>query len=96
MTESLSLAPMAPPALIGFLALIGAGLSVLALVRGGRADTEEHTKWREHGDRIHNLAEVIIGKQRHGPTGTVRLQFTPEYTKFNNLDSNDQLPDAVF
>ena len=36
-------------------------------------------------DRIHNLAEVIIGKQRHGPIGTVKLHFNADLTKFSNL-----------
>jgi replicative DNA helicase len=31
------------------------------------------------------LAEVIIGKQRNGPTGTVKLKFFGEYTRFDNL-----------
>jgi replicative DNA helicase len=38
-------------------------------------------------------AEVIIGKQRHGPTGTVTLQFTPEFTRFSNLAVPDRLPE---
>ena len=46
------------------------------------------------------IAEFIIGKQRSGPTGTVKLRFTPEYTRFDNLadeyefDEYDDLVDA--
>ncbi len=50
-------------------------------------DTAEHAEWLEKAEKIHGLAELIIGKQRHGPTGTVRLQFHREFTKFNNLAS---------
>ena len=33
-----------------------------------------------------NLAELIIGKQRNGPTGLVKLAFTKQHTRFENLD----------
>ena len=36
--------------------------------------------------RVNNLAEVIIGKQRHGPTGTIRLHFEGAFTRFSNLE----------
>ena len=42
------------------------------------------------GNRVHGKAEVIIGKQRHGPTGTVELQFDGAVTRFDNLRSDDR------
>ena len=47
--------------------------------------TAEHLTWQEKLDPIRNLAEVIIGKQRHGPIGTVRLHYNEDLTKFGNL-----------
>ncbi len=41
--------------------------------------------WFEKGQRIHNKAEVVIGKQRHGPIGTIELHFDGRYTRFSNL-----------
>ena len=49
-------------------------------------ETAEHADWQATMERVHNLAEVIIGKQRHGPTGTVRLHFDGAYTRFSNLE----------
>lgn len=43
-------------------------------------------KWTQDMERVHNQAEVIIAKQRHGPTGTVPLFFEAEFTRFDNLD----------
>ena len=57
--------------------------------------TEEHFKWQAEMDQVHGRAEVIIGKQRHGPTGTVQLQFDAEITRFSNLASEDNLPDRM-
>ena len=36
-------------------------------------------------DKVAGLADVIIGKQRHGPIGTVKLHFNEDLTKFGNL-----------
>jgi replicative DNA helicase len=55
--------------------------------------TEEHEKWQMKMEEVHNLAEVIVGKQRHGPTGTVKLVFTGELTRFSDFVSDDHLPD---
>jgi len=44
-------------------------------------------------ERAHGRAEVIIGKQRHGPTGTVELQFEAELTRFGNLARAVMMPE---
>jgi len=63
--------------------------------RQPRENTEEHIKWQQEMDLVTGKAEVIIGKQRHGPTGTVRLQFTPEFTRFGNLAAEERLPERL-
>ena len=50
-----------------------------------REGTAEHLTWQEEMDRVRNVAEIIIGKQRHGPIGTVKLSFNEDLTKFGNL-----------
>jgi len=55
--------------------------------------TEEHFKWQTDMDQAHGRAEVIIGKQRHGPTGTVQLAFQADVTRFANLADEHKLPE---
>ena len=50
-----------------------------------REGTEEHLKWQEDMDRLRHQAEVVIGKQRHGPIGIVKLSFDEDPTRFGNL-----------
>ncbi len=57
-----------------------------------RAGTEEHFKWQAEMDAVHGKADVIIGKQRHGPTGTIQLQFKADVTRFSNLAQEERLP----
>ena len=58
-----------------------------------RPNTTEHQTWQDEMDRVTGVAEVIIGKQRHGPTGIVALQFDATLTKFQNLVREDHLPE---
>ncbi|WP_425408482.1 replicative DNA helicase [Hyphococcus sp.] len=53
-----------------------------------REGTEEHAKWMSRLDEVGDTAEVIIGKQRHGPIGKVDLHFEEKFTKFSDL-AND-------
>jgi replicative DNA helicase len=57
--------------------------------------TEEYFKWQAEMDQVHGKAEVIIGKQRHGPTGTVQLAFQADITRFTNLADEDKLPERM-
>jgi replicative DNA helicase len=50
-----------------------------------REGTPEHLTWQEQMDQLKGLAEVIIGKQRHGPIGTVKMSFHEDTTRFGNL-----------
>ena len=51
----------------------------------GEDNLEAMAKWQETMQRVHGKAEVIIGKQRHGPIGTVELSFEGRFTRFGNL-----------
>ena len=51
----------------------------------GDHDLEAMAKWQEEMERLHGRAEVVIGKQRHGPIGTVDLSFEGRFTRFGNL-----------
>ena len=48
-------------------------------------NTEAILKWQDAMARVHGKAEVIIGKQRHGPIGSVDLSFEGRFTRFGNL-----------
>ena len=57
--------------------------------------SEEFNIWVAEMEKVHGKAEVIIGKQRHGPTGMVPLQFDAEVTRFSNLAASDHLPERM-
>ncbi|MFM1815815.1 MAG: hypothetical protein RLZ98_2510 [Pseudomonadota bacterium] len=54
--------------------------------------TEQFFEWQTKMESVAGKAEVIIGKQRHGPVGTVTLSFEPHLTRFDNLARDYQLP----
>ena len=48
----------------------------------------EHAEWQSKMNDVNGLADIILGKQRHGPTGTVKVEFEGIYTKFKDLTRN--------
>jgi len=60
----------------------------------GDHDLEAMAKWQEEMEKLHGRAELVIGKQRHGPIGTVELSFEARFTRFGNLVKPWQQRDA--
>tara|TARA_Y100000992_G_scaffold300931_1_gene270637 strand:+ start:2897 stop:4321 length:1425 start_codon:yes stop_codon:yes gene_type:complete len=48
----------------------------------------EHAEWQSKMNDVNGLADIILGKQRHGPTGIVKVEFEGIYTKFKDLNKN--------
>ena len=48
----------------------------------------EHAEWQTKMEEINGLAEIIIGKQRHGPTGNVQVEFEGMFTRFKDRSKN--------
>ena len=53
-----------------------------------RPATVEHAEWQAKMNEISHLAELLILKQRHGPTGTIMLEFEEMFTKFKDIQNN--------
>ena len=53
-----------------------------------REATVEHAEWQAKMNEVAHLAQIIIGKQRHGPIGNVTLEFEERFTKFKDIQSN--------
>lgn len=54
---------------------------------------ERYTAWQQRLEKVYNIADVIIAKQRHGPVGTVQLFFDGKFTRFADLDKDRQYSD---
>ena len=48
----------------------------------------EHAEWQSKMNDVNGLADIILGKQRHGPTGNIKVEFEGIYTKFKDLSRN--------
>lgn len=64
------------------------------------AETPEHLQtrmdeWEARRRATQNVCEVIVGKQRHGPTGTVQLFWNGDFAQFGNLAKEEYLPERV-
>jgi replicative DNA helicase len=63
--------------------------------REPKPGTQEHFTWQAEMEQVHGQAEVIIAKQRHGPTGTVGLHFDAEVTRFSDSARDRDLPERL-
>ena len=58
--------------------------------------SERFTKWQDRRNLAEGKAEIIISKQRHGPTGIVQVQFEAKFTRFMDLVQDNRLPDQIY
>ena len=58
-----------------------------------REGTEEYIQWQESMEQVHQKAEVLIGKNRHGPTPVIEMYFDGSVTRFSDYTSDDKLPE---
>lgn len=57
--------------------------------------SEKHTDWEDKLQQAKNRAEIIIAKQRHGPTGSVEMAFHGEYTRFSDFADEGHYPEQM-
>ena len=57
---------------------------------------ERFTKWQDRRNSAEGKAEIIISKQRHGPTGIIQVQFEAKFTRFMDLAQDNRLPDQIY
>ena len=58
-------------------------------------NTDDFFKWQEQMNQVDGTAEVIIGKNRHGPIGTAHMAFEDRFTRFSDLAQEDYLPERT-
>ena len=57
---------------------------------------ERFIKWQDRRSAAEGKAEIIVSKQRHGPTGIIQVQFEAKLTRFMDLVKNERLPDQIY
>ena len=57
---------------------------------------ERFIKWQDRRSAAEGKAEIIVSKQRHGPTGIIQVQFEAKLTRFMDLIQNERLPDQIY
>ena len=57
---------------------------------------ERFLRWQDRRNLAEGKAEIIISKQRHGPTGIIQVQFEAKYTRFMDLVQDDRLPNQNY
>ena len=62
--------------------------SILSRKKTIKLGSIEHAEWQSKMNDVNGLADIILGKQRHGPTGVVKVEFEGIYTKFKDLSKN--------
>ncbi len=55
--------------------------------------TKKMEEWMKKDKETANIGELIIGKHRHGSTGTIKLFWSGEFARFNNFERDDHLPE---
>jgi replicative DNA helicase len=58
--------------------------------------SERFLRWQDRRNLAEGKAEIIISKQRHGPTGIIQVQFEAKYTRFMDLAQDDRLPEQTY
>ena len=53
----------------------------------------KHDKWQKRMEKVEGKAEILISKQRHGPTGTIEVSFDAQHTQFINYRAENHLPE---
>ncbi len=59
-------------------------------------DNEKWAEWNDKMDNVRGMAEIIVAKHRHGPTGIAKLGFQGEYTRFSDLVDESNLPEILY
>ena len=57
---------------------------------------ERFARWQDRRNTAEGKAEIIVSKQRHGPTGVIQVQFEAKLTRFMDLAQNENLPDQIY